>query len=189
VRNAPTGEPFVLLDAVPCDLDISISDRAGCAVCVVSTSGPVGCDLEIVEHRSDPFLRDFLTEREREYVAAQPDDDARQVAANLVWSAKESALKVLRTGLGRDTRSVEVTIHHGRAEAWAPLTARTAEGRTFPGWWRRDRRFLFTVAATAPLPPPVALEGTASLAAAEPRDTWLAQPVSRQSLPERSGSR
>lgn len=177
VRNAPTGEPLVFVDGEPCGLDISISDRAGWAVCVVSTVGPVGCDLEVVEHRGAGFIRDFLTDREREYVGAQPDDDARQVATNLLWSAKESALKVLRTGLGRDTRSVEVTVHDGPPGRWAPMTVRTAEGWTLPGWWRRDRRFVLTAAAARPAPAPVALDGTASLTAAEPRHSWLAEPV------------
>ena len=67
----------------------------------------VGCDLEIVEPRSAGFVTDFLTAAEQRYVAALPDVD-RDVAANLLWSAKESALKVLQTGLRRDTRSVEV---------------------------------------------------------------------------------
>jgi 4'-phosphopantetheinyl transferase len=182
VRNAPTGEPLVFVDGEPCGLDISISDRAGWAVCVVSTVGPVGCDVEVIEHRSAGFVRDFLTEREREYVAAQSDDDARQVAANLLWSAKESALKVLRTGLGRDTRSVEVTIHHGPSGRWAPMTVRTAEGPTLPGWWRRDRRFVLTAAAARPAPAPVALEVTASLTAAEPRHSWLAEAVNGRTV-------
>ncbi len=32
------------------------------------------------------------------------------LAANLIWPAKESALKVLRTGLRADTRTVEVVL-------------------------------------------------------------------------------
>jgi len=73
----------------------------------------IGCDLEIVEPRSDAFVEDFLTAAERSLVAGAPDEDARHLLANLVWCGKESALKVLRTGLRRDTRSVEVSLPGG----------------------------------------------------------------------------
>ncbi|HET8660871.1 MAG TPA: 4'-phosphopantetheinyl transferase superfamily protein [Micromonosporaceae bacterium] len=160
VANAPSGAPYAMVDGVPAGVEMSLTDRAGRAVCVVDT-GPVGCDLEVVEPRSPAFLNDFLTGPERAYVTGRPDADSRDAAANLVWSAKESALKVLRTGLGRDTRSVVVTVQDGPRGAWAPLTVRAEEGTVFHGWWRRDGRFLFTVAAPQPGPPPAALEPAA----------------------------
>jgi 4'-phosphopantetheinyl transferase len=157
VANAPSGAPYLLLDGVPAGLDVSVTDRAGWAVSVVGT-GTAGCDLELVEPRSPAFVRDFLTAAEQAYVAGAADRDA---AANLVWSAKESALKVLRTGLRRDTRSVEVTVHGGRSGGWEPLAVRTVEGWRFPGWWRRDGRFLVTVVSPVAGPPPTALESPA----------------------------
>lgn len=163
VANAPSGAPYALVDGVPAGLEVSLSDRAGRAVCVVDT-GPVGCDLEVVEPRSLGFRNDFLTEAERAYVSGRPDPDARDAAANLVWSAKESALKVLRIGLGRDTRGVAVTLQDGQPGSWAPLTVRAVEGTMFHGWWRRDGRFLFTVAARQPGPPPAAIEPAAERA-------------------------
>jgi 4'-phosphopantetheinyl transferase len=183
VRNAPTGAPFVLLDGAPSGFEISISDRAGWAVCLVSpagSAGPVGCDLELIEPRSAGFLRDFLTDAERAHVAAQPDGGARHVAANLLWSAKESALKVLGTGLRRDTRGIEVSLPDrpdGPDGDWAALAVRADDGPTFAGWWRRDGRFLLTVAAAAPVPAPVALEDPPALAAGEPRHSWLVRPL------------
>ena len=69
----------------------------------------VGCDLELVEPRSALFVRDYFTAAERERVAAAPAREHDELA-NLIWCAKESALKVLRTGLRRDTRSVEVEL-------------------------------------------------------------------------------
>lgn len=157
VANAPDGSPFVLVGGAPAGLDLSLSDRAGRAVCLVGL-GAIGCDLEIVEPRSDGFVRDFLTAAERRYAESRPDGDARQAAVNLVWSAKESALKVLRTGLRRDTRSVEVTVHHGRPRCWAPLTVATTGGPTLHGWWRRDGDYLFTTASETAGAPPIALE-------------------------------
>ncbi|HET8661878.1 MAG TPA: 4'-phosphopantetheinyl transferase superfamily protein [Micromonosporaceae bacterium] len=167
VANAPSGAPYAMVDGAPAGVEISLTDRAGRAVCVVDT-GPVGCDLEVVEPRSPAFVNDFLTGPERAYVTGRPDADARDAAANLVWSAKESALKVLRTGLRRDTRSVAVAIQDGPPGAWAPLTVRAVEGTVFHGWWRRDGQFLFTVAAPQPGPPPVALEPAAGLGGSGP---------------------
>jgi len=89
VLNAPSGAPYVLVDGAPAGVDVSISDRAGWAVCVVDGQ-PIGCDLELVEPRSTGFVRSFLTDAEQAYVAAASD---RDVAANLVWSAKATSLR------------------------------------------------------------------------------------------------
>ena len=97
IRNAPSGAPYAVVHGTPAGVALSLTDRAGWAVCVVGT-GTVGCDLELVEPRSAGFVHDFLTRAERDRVARSADPDA---AANLFWSAKESALKVLRTGLRR----------------------------------------------------------------------------------------
>lgn len=187
VANHPSGAPYIQVDGAPSPLEVSLSDRAGWAVCVVTDQHTtVGCDLEIVEPRSAGFVADFLTPLEQEYVASRPQDD-RQAAANVIWSAKESALKVLRTGLRRDTRSVEVSLapaagDDGRAAvgAWARLEVRTAEGGLIPGWWRRDGVFLVTVAAERPLPPPTSMVGSVDLASAEPAHSWMSQPLSPQ---------
>ena len=188
VLNRPTGAPFVQVDGRDLELEISLTDRAGSAVCLVGPDlGAVGCDLELVESRSEGFIRDFLTAPEQDVVAAMPDVDSRDAAANLIWSAKESALKVLRTGLRADTRTVEVVIedpeglrvgHAGAGESrWRQLTVRTSKG-PFPGWWRRDGVFLLTVAASAGLvAPPEVLPGSADLSAARPVHSWMQRPL------------
>jgi len=183
VANHPGGAPYVQVDGAPLTLDVSLSDRAGWAVCLVAEQhGRVGCDLEIVEPRSAGFVTDFLTPAEQAYVASRPDVD-RPAAANLIWSAKESALKVLRTGLRRDTRSVEVTVTSSRgdesgvsAAGWARLEIRTAEGGLIPGWWRRDGAFLVTVASERPLLPPTLMVGSVDLASARPSHSWVSRP-------------
>jgi 4'-phosphopantetheinyl transferase len=101
------GAPEAFVDGSPSALGVSLTDRAGWAVCVVSDTTRIGCDLELVEPRS-PVVRDFLTRSEQEAVARPPFAASADLMANLIWSAKESALKVLRTGLRRDTRSVVV---------------------------------------------------------------------------------
>ncbi len=174
VRHAPSGAPLAHLDGRRLDLAVSLTDRAGWAVCLVGGAAAVGCDLELVEPRSPAFVADYLTDAEARYVRAAPD---AHLTANLVWSAKESALKVLGTGLRRDTRSVEVTLARAAAGGWAELVVRTAEGAVFPGWWRRFGEFVLTVAATDPVSPPVALEEPPALAGARPAHTWLARPL------------
>ena len=102
VLNRMTGAPYVEVDGQALGLDISLTDRAGWAVCLVGPDlGAVGVDLEIVEPRSDGFVRDFLTPAEQGVVAECSGPEGHDAAANLIWSAKESALKVLRTGLAR----------------------------------------------------------------------------------------
>jgi 4'-phosphopantetheinyl transferase len=175
IDRAPDGAPAPLVDGRPAGAYITMTDRADQAVCLVGPPGrAIGCDLEVVEPRSDAFLVDFLTAAERSLVAGAADDDGRRLLANLVWCGKESALKVLRTGLRRDTRSVEVSLPAGaRLDGWSPLSVRAVEGTVFPGWWRRFGAFVLTVAAVGPFPPPLPLVPTPGLATAVPAESWL----------------
>lgn len=181
VLNHPSGAPYVLVDGAPAGVDVSVSDRAGWAVCLVGPGlDAVGVDLELVEPRSDGFVADFLTAGEADAVRALPDADARDAAANLLWSAKESALKVLRTGLRADTCTVEVSLHPQDAagDGWGRLTVRhTPTGRVLPGWWRRDGSFVLTTTAAVALPPPARLPAGGDLTTAAPVHSWLAAPV------------
>lgn len=166
VRHHSTGAPEAYLDGAPLDIGISLTDRAGWAVCLLG-HGRIGCDLELVEPRGEAFVRDYFTPAERRFIG---HDDLR---ANLLWSAKESALKVLRTGLRRDTRSVEVSAADAPDPGrWAPLSVTAVEGAVFPGWWARYGAFLLTVASEREIPPPEALERPPALASAVPAHSW-----------------
>jgi 4'-phosphopantetheinyl transferase len=176
IHHHPTGAPYPVVDGVAAPLSLSLTDRADWAVCAIGAAGTsLGCDLEIVEPRSSAFVRDYLTPAEQRIVAASADLD---LAANLLWSAKESALKVLQTGLRRDTRSVEVRLGDDRADGWSALTVHPTEGGCLPGWWRRFGAFVLTVAASDPIDPPRALEDPDPLATAVPTHAWLDGPVS-----------
>jgi len=174
---APDGAPAPRVDDAPAPVSMSMTDRAGWAVCLVADPGlSVGCDLELVEERSDGFVADFLTEEEQRVVAQAGDPERRAVLANLIWSAKESALKVLRTGLRRDTRSVEVELLQGPdPDGWHRLVVTAVEGARFPGHWRRFGPFLLTLAASVELPPPRSLTEPPGLAGAVPTHSWLAR--------------
>jgi 4'-phosphopantetheinyl transferase len=181
IGNHPGGAPYVEVDGRRASIEVSLSDRAGWAVCMVgapsSATGPIGIDLEIVEPRSAGFVDDFFTAAERDYVRQRPAGEARDEAANLIWSAKEAALKVLKVGLRADTREVQVELGPPpRADGWAELTVTARTGASFPGWWRRDGVFLLTIAGTSRAEPPARLAGS-DLAAAAPVHSWLRRPL------------
>jgi 4'-phosphopantetheinyl transferase len=180
VSHHPSGAPYAVVDGRPAGLSLSLSDRAGWAVCLVGPADRnVGCDVELVEPRSAGFVSDFFTAAEQEQVAAADVLKAKDLVANLVWSAKESALKVLQTGLRRDTLSVEVRLAAATAfGGWAPLTVTTVEGEILPGWYLRAGQFVVTVAADRQSPPPSALAGFTDLRTAGPVHSWLDRPVS-----------
>lgn len=178
-RPAPTGAPRLYVDGQPAARGVSLSDRAGYAVCLVADRAvPVGCDVELVEPRSDAFVADYFTQAEQRL--AGPAGPARDTAANLIWSAKESALKVLGTGLRQDTRSVEVAVTElsPPERTWSALQVRTAAGQVFTGWWRRTGSFLVTACWPGGGPPPAALEARSPIDTTRPSHRWTDRPVS-----------
>ena len=182
IRHHISGAPYLEVDGRRAAIDVSLSDRAGWAVCLVGTPGgspgPLGVDLEVVEARSDAFVDDYFTADESAYVRSLAAGEARDEAANLIWSAKEAALKVRKIGLRADTREVAVKIGHARRpDGWAPLSVTSRDGSAFPGWWRRDGVFLLTFTGSEPSPPPERLHGGGNLADAVPVHSWLARPL------------
>lgn len=120
ILREPSGAPFARVSSAPSTacpwpagarLPVSLSNshsHAHALGAVVWTDDDhkraiaVGVDLEHVEPRSEGFVNDFLTAPERAFCAAGGSAD-RDRRANLVWSAKESVLKVLKRGLTADT--------------------------------------------------------------------------------------
>jgi len=179
VLHAFDGAPEPHRDGVAMPFPISMTDRAGWAVCVVGDpgGGGLGVDLELVEPRSDGFVADYFTADEQGTVGAAANRSGHDLLANLIWSAKESALKVLRTGLRRDTRSVEVRLGPGRDDEWTPLSVTDlVDGPEFPGWWVRFGSFLLTVAAREAIAPPESFVEPPGLATATPLHSWMQAP-------------
>jgi 4'-phosphopantetheinyl transferase len=175
---ASTGQPKVALHDRTERVTISISHRGGFALCAV-TLGDVklGCDLEMIEPRSDAFISDYFTKSEQQLIA-QASCAERLLLASLIWSAKESALKALHVGLRADTRSVEVnkpglqcdwyggtgalsTEDDLRSELsdisetnWRALHLRYAGETDYCGWWQHSQNVVRTiVGAPRPAPP------------------------------------
>jgi 4'-phosphopantetheinyl transferase len=160
IRPASSGAPEVFLGGGKAAVTISISHRAGWAACAVGQAvSPalvlLGCDLEVVEPRSEAFAADYFTAEEQELVAqASPAERFRLLA--VLWSGKESALKALRVGLRLDTRCVAVNPFAGQVSGesdWRPLCAHY-NGQVLHGWWGQTGSLVRTmVAAPAPAAP------------------------------------
>jgi 4'-phosphopantetheinyl transferase len=181
IASEPSGVPYARLaaEAAPIagyeagerlPVSLSISHTEGHALCAAVFHAPrgpapatpgLGADLGAVEPRSPAFVETYFTEREQRWVrgAARPERDLR---ANVVWCAKEAALKALGLGLTVDTRDVECQPEDGPADAaawplapaaggWRPFAA-TCSATNAPaaaplhGIWRRIEGFVVTLA-------------------------------------------
>jgi 4'-phosphopantetheinyl transferase len=151
IVSAEDGAPEVFYNGAPLPAFISLSHSHGTAFCVVSDPGTqLGCDLEKIEPRSELFVRDYFTKNEQDFISLN-DKASHTLWANLVWSAKESALKALRLGLSIDTRSVEVDFTASDEIAYWKKFKVTASGHgiVFQGYWRCASNFVLTVVTDA----------------------------------------
>lgn len=147
IAAAEDGVPEALIDDSPADLALSLSHRAGRALATVADgTTALGCDLEAIEPRSEAFLREWLCPAERELVSAQ-NGEARDLAANLIWTAKEAASKARREGLRLNLRraTVEAEGLAQPARSWARLEISWEGGPIELGWWRQDAGWVMTV--------------------------------------------
>jgi len=66
IRSAASGAPEVFFANQPAPVTISLSHRDGAAICAVAlSSAALGCDLEMIEPRSDAFVTDYFTPEEQ----------------------------------------------------------------------------------------------------------------------------
>lgn len=159
IRSAASGAPEIFFANQPLPFAISLSHREGIAACAVAESRvEMGCDLEMVEPRSNAFVTDYFTVEEQAMVARAAAPDRPRLLA-LLWSAKESALKALHEGLRLDTRSVIVSpfAESFALNGWSPLKVRYTERRVFYGWWQNTHNLLRTVVSAQPLDSPIPL--------------------------------
>ena len=162
IRSASTGAPEAYFGNQPAAATISLSHRAGIAACAVTMPGvELGCDLEMVEPRSDVFVADYFTTAEQSFIAQACVADRPRLLA-MLWSAKESTLKALHEGLRLDTRSVIVSPGDAVFDlhGWSPMQVNYVDGRTFCGWWQHGDGIVRTVVAAPPPNPPIRLHFT-----------------------------
>ncbi len=175
IRSAQSGAPFAVLPDESASVAISLTHRAGKAMCAAAPYGvAVGCDLELVELRSAAFLSDYFTPDEQALVQ-QTSVHKRAVILNLLWSAKESALKALHLGLRIDTRCLRVrpladvdnrqllscpvrlfNVASCRPESnglvWQPLEVVFCNELAFFGWWTFSDTLVRTVVLSSQRP-------------------------------------
>jgi 4'-phosphopantetheinyl transferase len=164
---APSGAPVAQLDGARAPVELSLSHRAGRALAVIASPGPpVGCDLELVEPRSDAFLEQWLAPSEQALVARAPAHQ-RPLVANLIWSAKEAAAKARGEGLRLAVRDAEVSFSQpiggagrgGGADTWRPLRVDWGDAHvpSDAGWSLREPGWVITVVGGVDGGPPQAL--------------------------------
>jgi 4'-phosphopantetheinyl transferase len=164
-----SGAPFArAVSGERLPLSISISHSHGTAFCAVLPSPPpggtIGADLELVESRSERFVRDFFTPAEAAAWEESPPAE-RPLLANAIGSAKESVLKALSLGLTVDTRSVDIRLSIEPAEealrpregSWRRFEAVCAAGMDagvipLSGLWALRGPFVVTLAARLSAP-------------------------------------
>lgn len=157
ILAAGDGAPQVFVGGAE-PFAISLSHSGGIGFCVVGPAGSApGCDVERIEPRDRALVRDHFTAAEAEWLS-RFEAEERDRIVTIVWSAKESALKALRLGMRRDTRSVEVVRLEPALEgAWGGVSVECREsGRTFGGGWAVLDGHVLTVAGAARAPQRVA---------------------------------
>lgn len=144
---APDGAPEARLDGRQAPVALSLSHRAERALAVVAEGGVLlGCDLELIESRSEAFVNDWLAPAERALVAAATGA-RRALVANLLWTAKEAAAKVRREGLRLDVRDAvaEPDGLDSLGSEWRPLAVSWVDGGGVSGWWRAEPGWVMVV--------------------------------------------
>ncbi len=152
IDSAPNGAPLPRRDGRPYPVGLSLSHSHGRAFAAVSReTRALGCDIELVEPRSEIFVETYFTESERVNVEdASPS--SRDSLVTRIWSAKESTLKALQTGLQVDTRSVEVIDDGDRAgEGWGIARTFVKDTGEFSCLWRHHGEFVLTIATRGPV--------------------------------------
>ena len=156
IASAANGAPLPKLDDWPYEARLSLSHSNNRAFSAVSRGISVlGCDIELVEPRSDVFVETYFTESERVHVE-HASALFRDSLVTKIWSAKESTLKALRTGLQADTRCVEV-IDDGdcAGEGWGIARTIVADAGEFSCLWRLEGQFVLSIVTRDPVETPI----------------------------------
>lgn len=150
VSAAPDGAPEARLKSQRLPIVVSLSHRGDHAIAAVTESPQrVGCDLELIEPRSQAFVREWLAPAEQQLVSSWPTRE-RPLVTNLIWTAKEAAVKLRRHGLRGDVRALVVSVSNGieSGDGWRRLSVDWGVGNApTAGWWRVQASWVMTIAA------------------------------------------
>lgn len=94
----PTGQPRLVSASGPVAYHISLSHTDGLVGCVISRTGPLGCDVEFVADDRPKIVREhFAAEEVAQYIALA--GKARRQRFYELWTLKEALLKADGRGL------------------------------------------------------------------------------------------
>ena len=134
ILKGAKGAPEVWLEEGLPSCSLSISHRAGHAISVVAPGiVPIGCDLELIEPRSEAFLSDYFLECELAFLAGVAHGE-KDLYANLIWCIKESVMKATGEGMGLHPRGVEAKVLDQERVEGIVLS----EGIDFQGFWSKE---------------------------------------------------
>jgi 4'-phosphopantetheinyl transferase len=154
VLAAPDGAPEAWIDGERAPVSISLSHRDGTAVAVAcEPEVAIGCDVELIEPRSDAFVREWLDDDERRVLEAT-SAARRPLLANVIWSAKEAATKVLREGLRLNVHHAIVSLAPANDNGWDAVRVDWRNGPSAVGWWRVEEPFVIVVLGDVPISVP-----------------------------------
>jgi 4'-phosphopantetheinyl transferase len=156
IRVTDNGAPEAFRDNAPAGVSLSISHSNNQSLCAVGPlDGAIGCDLEQLDIREESIVTDYFTPEEIALCRRMLESE-KALIVNLIWSAKESALKILREGLRRDTRSIRIDPDFNRQEGdwnvWTGYCLKTSN--VFNGWWRSCDGFVYTLGSNRPTSSP-----------------------------------
>ncbi len=141
VEREPSGAPYLTRNGSRISGMISISHSHGlAAVCYAPDYMRIGIDIEEVTNRDGAFLSDYFTDQEKAWVLSGESGNPN-LQLNLIWSAKESILKCLASGLGTDPLRVEIkrsSVGH-QSNSWQQLQGRSHTALGLQDWqlsWR-----------------------------------------------------
>lgn len=143
IRKAGSGAPVAAFGVPVPACTLSISHRAGHAIAVAAPGDVrIGCDLELIEPRSEAFIADYFSDRERELIQNNPP-----FFSNLFWCVKESVMKATGKGMRIHPGRIEVEVEMKRQEeGWQRAVARLDPGgKVFPVCWKAVGGFVWVV--------------------------------------------
>ncbi|MBX3450320.1 MAG: polyketide synthase dehydratase domain-containing protein [Planctomycetaceae bacterium] len=107
IRHDESGRPYPTWGDDPCDLKISLAHTDNAAVAFASHVD-AGVDMELLTRDVSDLLSRFATSEELELLSSLPTESARTNWPLRLWCAKESAAKLMGTGLQGAPKDFEV---------------------------------------------------------------------------------
>ena len=100
LATEPNGRPYLVGPPRAATFSFNLSHAKGCVGVAISSSGPVGFDLEYVDRGTNisEIAREVFTERETDALYALDIEERRHRFFQL-WTLKEAYLKALGVGL------------------------------------------------------------------------------------------